>query len=107
MNRLTTHRTWSALAFAALLIVAAPAIVVSQIGRANQPWSDPWSGPWPALLDRSRTVDPQLAALQQRIDRSLERLMTSSREAAQSSWQQADSQTTPGRLPGQITELEP
>jgi hypothetical protein len=63
------------------VIVAAPAIVASQTGSANEPWNDPWSGPWPALLDRPVAVDPELAVLQQRIDASLEQLLISGGEA--------------------------
>jgi hypothetical protein len=111
VNRLTTHRTWSAFAFAAVMIAAAPVIVVSQTGRANEPrnvpWNDPWSGPWPALLDRPTPVDPGLAALQQRIDASLERLMESGSEAALPSRHQADSDAIPNWFPSQIAGREP
>jgi hypothetical protein len=83
---LISRRPWSALALAALMVATAPAIVFNPTGRANEPrdvpWNDPWSGPWPALLDRSNVIDPQVAALQQRIDASLERLMKASGEAA-------------------------
>jgi hypothetical protein len=107
VKRPTTHRTWSAYVFAAAVIVATPAIVVSQTGRANEPWNDPWSGHWPALLDRPVTVDPSLAALQQRIDVSLERLIVSDSEAAPSSTLQADAGEIPHWFPSQIAGREP
>jgi hypothetical protein len=107
VDRLITHRTWSVFAFAAVMIAAVPVIVVSQTGRANGPWNDPWSGPWPALLDRPAAVDPGLAALQQRIDASLERLMKSGSEAAPPSRLQADSGPAPHWFPSQIAGREP
>jgi hypothetical protein len=105
VNRLITHRTWCAFAFAAVLIVAAPVIVVTQTG--NEPWNDPWSGPWPALLDRLVTGDPALAALQQRIDASLERLMRSDSEAAPPGKLQVDSGAVAHWFPSQIAGREP
>ena len=111
MNRLTTHRiwhhSWSAFAVAAVMAAAAPVLVVSQTGRANQPWDDPWSGPWPALLERPVSVNPELAALQQRIDASLERLMVSSSEAAPSRKLLADSAAVSHWFPSQIAGREP
>jgi hypothetical protein len=107
VNRLITHRTWSAFAFAALVIAAAPVIVVTQTGRANDPWNDPWSGPWPALLDRPVTLDPELAALQQRIDASLERLMKFDSEAALPGKLQVDSGAVAHWFPSQVAEREP
>jgi hypothetical protein len=106
VKRLTPHRTWSALAFAAAVVVAAPAIVVSHTGRANEPWNDPWSGHWPALLDRPVTVDPSLAALQQRIDVSLERMMTASSEPTPPSTLQTNSGEIRRWFPSQIAERE-
>lgn len=61
----------------AMMIAIAPTLVVSQPDRAD----DPWSEPWPTLLDRPAAVEPELAALQQRIDASLERLLKSRGEA--------------------------
>ena len=107
MKQLTTDHAWSALALAAAMIVAAPSIMVSQTGRANVPWNDPWSGPWPALLDRPNVIDPEVAALQQRIDASLERLMKASGEAALPSTLQADSDPTRHWFPSQIAGREP
>ena len=107
MNRLITPHIWSAFAFAAATIAAAPVIVLSQTGRANEPWNDPWSGPWPALLDRPVTVDPELAALQQRIDASLAQLMKSDSETASPGKQQVDSGAIPHWFPSQIAGREP
>lgn len=56
-----------------MMIAIAPTLVVSQPDRVD----DPWKEPWPAMLDRPATVEPELAALQQRIDASLERLLKS------------------------------
>src|SRR3954452_2144443 len=81
VKQLTTKHAWSAFALAAAIVVAAPAIVVSQGDRGNEPWNDPWSGPWPTLLAGPIAIDPEVAALQQRIDASLERLMKASVEA--------------------------
>ncbi len=67
---------------AAMMIAIVPAVVVSQAGRANEPWDNPWAEPWPVLLDRPASVEPELAALQQRIDASLERLLKSGGEVA-------------------------
>ena len=103
MNRLITPHIWSAFAFAAVMIAAAPVIVLSQTGRAN----DPWSGPWPDLLDRPVIVDPELAALQQRIDASLARLMKSDSETASPGKRQVDSGAIPHRFPSQIAGREP
>ena len=89
------------------MIAAVPVIAVTLTGRANGPWNDPWSGPWPALLDRPATVDPGLAALQQRIDASLERLIKSGSEAAPPSRLQADSGATPQWFSSQIAGREP
>jgi hypothetical protein len=107
VTRLTTHCTWTACAIAAVMIAAAPVIVVSQTGRTDEPWQDPWSGPWPALLDRPMSIDPDLAALQQRIDVSLERLMRSDREAALSRNRHADASANPHWFPSQIAGREP
>ena len=57
----------------AIMIAIAPTLVVSQPDRAD----DPWKEPWPVLLGRSAPVEPELAALQQRIDASLQRLLKS------------------------------
>lgn len=54
-----------------VMIAIAPTLVVSQPDRVD----DPWKEPWPALLDRPTAVEPELAALQQRIDASFERLL--------------------------------
>jgi hypothetical protein len=107
VKRLTPHRTWSAYVLAAAVIVAAPAIMVSQTGRANEPWNDPWSGHWPALLDRPVTVDPGLAALQRRIDASLERMTTAGSEPTPPSTLHTDAGETPRWFPSQIAEREP
>jgi len=107
LDRLTTHRTWTAFAFAAVMIAAAPAIVVSRTSRTDAPWQHPWSGPWPALLDRPMSIDPDLAALQQRIDVSLERLMRSDREAALPSNRQANASANPRWFPSQTAGREP
>jgi hypothetical protein len=107
VNRLINPHAWSAFAFAAVMIAAAPVIVLSQTGRANAPWNDPWSGPWPALLDRAATVDPELAALQQRIDASLARLMKSDSEAAPPGTLQVDSGAIPHRFSNKIAGREP
>lgn len=119
MKQLTTnhtwygswYRSWSALALAAVMVVAAPAIVVNQAGRANEPrdvpWNDPWSGPWPALLDRPNAIDPQVAALQQRIDASLDRLMKASGEAPLPGTLKADLDAAPQWFPSQIAGREP
>ena len=77
VKRMLDNRTWSAFAVGAIIIAIAPALVVSQTGRANEPWNDAWAEPWPALLDRPAAVQPELAALQQRIDASLEQLIKS------------------------------
>ena len=77
MSRLFSNRTWSAFAVGALMIAIGPTLVVSQPDRTD----DPWKGPWPALLDRPPVVEPELAALQQRIDASLQRLLTSGGDA--------------------------
>lgn len=77
MSRLFNNRTWSAFAVGAMMIAVAPTLVVSQPDRAD----DPWKEPWPVLLDRPAAVDPELAALQQRIEASLDRLSKSSGEA--------------------------
>ena len=104
-------RSWSAFALAAVMIAAVPALVVSQAGRADEPWNDPWydlwSGPWPALLDRPNAIDPQVAALQQRIDASLERLMKANDQAALPGTLQADLDATPRWFPSQIAGREP
>jgi len=107
VKRQMTHRTWSAYVFAAAVIVAAPAVVVSQTGRANEPWNDPWSGHWPALLDRPASIDPSLAALQQRIDASLDRLMVSDSEAVLPRTLHADAGETSRWFSSQIAEREP
>jgi hypothetical protein len=107
VKRLTTNQIWSAFALAMVMIVAAPSIMVSQSGRANEPWNDPWSGPWPALLAPPNAIDPQVAALQQRIDASLERLMKASGEAAPPSTAQADPDAIPHWFPSQIAGREP
>jgi len=74
MIRLPSHRSWSAFAAMAMMIAAAPALVISQSGGADGPWDSPWIEPWPALLDRPASADSELAALQQRIDAALLRL---------------------------------
>ena len=107
MKQLTTKHAWSAFALAAAIVVAAPAIVVSQADRGNEPWNDPWSGPWPALLARPIAIDPEVAALQQRIDASLERLMKASVEAAPPSALQTYSDASPHWFPSQIAGREP
>jgi hypothetical protein len=73
VSRLLNNRTWSAVAVGAIMIAIAPTLVVSQPDRVG----DPWKEPWPVLLDRPAAVEPELAALQQRIDASLERLLKS------------------------------
>jgi hypothetical protein len=78
VSRLFSNRTWSAFAVGALMIAIAPTLVVSQPDRADNPWAEPW----PALLDRPAAVEPELAALQRRIDASLERLLKSGGEAS-------------------------
>ena len=55
------------------MIAIAPTLVVSQPDRVD----DPWKEPWPVLLDQPRAVEPELAALQRRIDASMERLLKS------------------------------
>lgn len=55
------------------MIAIAPTLVVSQPDRAG----DPWKEPWPVLLDGPAAVGPELAALQRRIDASMERLLKS------------------------------
>jgi hypothetical protein len=77
VNRLFTNRTWSAVAVGAMMIAIAPTLVVSQPDRAD----DPWKEPWPSLLDRPTVIGPELAALQQRVDASLEQLLKSGGEA--------------------------
>jgi hypothetical protein len=77
VSTLFNNRTWSAFAVGAMMIAIAPSLVVSQPDRAD----DLWKEPWPAMLDRPPAVEPELAALQQRIDASLERLLKSSGEA--------------------------
>ena len=57
----------------AMMIAIAPTLVVSQPDRADNPWAEPW----PALLDRPAAVEPELAALQRRIEASLEQLLKS------------------------------
>jgi hypothetical protein len=112
VKQLTTtliwRRPWSALALAAVMVATAPAIVFNQAGRANEPrnvpWNDPWSGPWPALLDRPSAIDPEIAALQQRIDASLERLMKASGEAALPGMVKAELDATPQWFPSQVAE---
>jgi hypothetical protein len=71
VSRLFSNRTWSAFAVGAMMIAIAPTLVVSQPDRAD----DPWKEPWPVLLGRPAAVEPELAALQRRIDASLERLL--------------------------------
>jgi hypothetical protein len=73
VSRLLNNRTWSACAVGAIMIAIAPTLVVSQPDRVD----DPWKQPWPVLLDRQGAVEPELAALQQRIDASFERLLKS------------------------------
>lgn len=93
------------------MIATAPALMVSQTGRANEPWNDPWydlwSGPWPALLERPSAIDPDVAALQQRIDASLERLMKASGEAALPATLKAELDVTPRWFPIEIAGREP
>lgn len=73
MSRLLNNRTWTACAVGAIMIAIAPTLVVSQPDRID----DPWKEPWPVLLDHPKAVEPELAALQQRIDASFERLLKS------------------------------
>jgi hypothetical protein len=73
VSRLLNNRTWSAFAVGTIMIAIAPTLVISQPDRAG----DPRKEPWPALLDRRAAVEPELAALQQRIDASMERLLRS------------------------------
>lgn len=73
MTRLLNNRTWSAFAVGAIMIAIAPTLVVSQPDRVG----DPWKEPWPVLLNRTAAVEPELAALQRRIDASMERLLKS------------------------------
>jgi len=77
VTRLLNNRTCSAFAGAAMVIALVPVLVVSQTGRANEPWDNPWAEPWPELLDHPVLVDAELAALQRRIDASRERLLNS------------------------------
>ena len=57
---------------ALVLVVAAPILVATQSGQANEPWDDLWLGEWPALMDSG--PDPRTAALQERAAASLERV---------------------------------
>jgi hypothetical protein len=75
VDRLFNNRTWSAFAVGAMMIAIAPTLMVSQTGRANEPWDNPWAEPWPSLLERPAVPDREMAALQQRIDASLERML--------------------------------
>ncbi len=57
------------------MIALAPALMISQTGSASEPWDNPWVEEWPSLLDRPIATDREMAALQQRIDASLQRLL--------------------------------
>ena len=73
MSRLLDNRTLSAFAVGAIMIAIAPTLVVSQPDRGD----DPLKEPWPVMLDRPAAVEPELAALQRRIDASMEQLLKS------------------------------
>jgi hypothetical protein len=60
-----------------MMIAIAPSLVISQPDGPDELWKEPW----PAMLDRPPAIEPELAALQQRIDASLERLLKSGGKA--------------------------
>jgi hypothetical protein len=60
---------------ALVLVVAAPILVATQSGQANEPWDDLWLGDWPALMETG--PDPRTAALHERAAASLERVRQS------------------------------
>ena len=61
---------------ALVLVIAAPVLVATQSGQANEPWDDLWLGDWPALLEYDRPgLDPRNAALHERAAASLKRVM--------------------------------
>jgi hypothetical protein len=60
---------------ALVLVVAAPILVATQSGQANEPWDDLWLGDWPALMETG--PDPRTAALHERAAASLERVTQS------------------------------
>lgn len=64
---------------AVALVIAAPALVVTQSGQAREPWNEPWDdmwrGNWPSLFDYDKSgPDPRTAALHERAAASLERV---------------------------------
>ena len=60
------------------LIIAAPVLVATQSGQANEPWDELWPAQWPALMDHERPgLDPRAASLHQRAAASLKRVSKS------------------------------
>jgi hypothetical protein len=60
------------------IVIAAPVMVATQSGEANEPWDDMWRSDWPSMLEYDRPgLDPRTADLHQRAAASLARVSKS------------------------------